>query len=89
MKKAILVSEGLRRLLRCDTYTEWIVLTEHLQKFAWKMYNSGYSKNQVIFILDRVIKKYEKMVDEDRTGLVPLHRDEKWHKRRREEEKAM
>ena len=88
MKKAILVSEGLRRLLRCDKFTEWTLLTEHLQKFSWKMYNSNYTKDQVTFIVDRVIKKYEKMLDEDKKNIVPLHRDEQWKKDKREEKKS-
>ena len=87
MKKAILISEGVRRLLRCDDLSNWSVLGEHLEKFAWKMFNSGYNKGQVKHIIDKAVRKYEKMKNEDREGVRPIHRDENWKKREREEEK--
>ena len=87
MKKSILVAEGLRRLLRCNIDTPWVELNEHLQKYCWKLFNSGYTRGQAKYIIHQTLNKYEKMVKEHQEGITPLHRDEMWKKREREDEK--
>ena len=81
MKKSILISEGLRRMLRCSKDCPWEEKQEHLMKFSWKMMNSGYKKNQVNYIVDESIKKYERMVSDEEKGVRPLHRDANWKKK--------
>ena len=87
MKKSILISEGLRRMLRCSKDCPYEEKKEHLRKFSWKMMNSGYAKNQVNYIVNESIKKYEKMVTEEEEGIRPLHRDANWKRKEREKEK--
>ena len=75
MRKPILVAEGLRRLLRCNIDTPWVELKEHLQKYCWKLFNSGYTKGSIRYIINQTINKYRNMVTDHYEGKTPLHRD--------------
>ena len=87
MKKSVLVSDGVRRLLRCNINTPWPELKHHLQKYCWKMSNSGYPINQIKFIINQTLSKYNKMIINHENGIAPLHRDREWKKKERDEAK--
>ena len=54
------------------------VRNQHLNTFMIKLKNSGYNQKFRIQILNSSMKAFEKMVDEDRKGIKPLFRDNKW-----------
>ena len=53
-----------------------------------KLKNSGYSKKFRNEILDSGLKAFQKMVDEDTSGVKPMYRSREWHRDERKIQKS-
>ena len=86
-KRTILTQECLRRLRNTKIELGEKVRNEHLTKFMLKMKNSGHKVNFRTRILKSSLNAFEKMVEEDKSGKKPLHRNRSWNKENRTKDK--
>ena len=78
-KRTILTQECLRRLRNTKIELGVEAQKIHLDKFMLKLKNSGYSQKFRTEILDSGLKAFQKMVDEDRSGIKPMYRSREWN----------
>ena len=86
-KRTILTQECLRRLRNTKIELGEEIRNEHLTKFMLKMKNSGHKVNFRTRILKSSLNAFEKMVEEDKSGKKPLHRNRSWNKENRTKDK--
>ena len=79
-KRTILTQECLRRLRNTKIALGVETQKIHLDKFMLKLKNSGYSQKFRTEILDSGLKAFQKMVDEDKSGIKPMYRSREWNK---------
>ena len=53
-----------------------------------KLKNSGYNKKFRQEILDSALKAYNKMVEDDKTGVKPMYRSRNWNTEERQDIKS-
>ena len=82
-KRTILTQECLRRIRNTKIELGDAVRNDHLNRFMIKMKNSGYSKNYRIQILKSALNAFDKMLEEDKNGTKPLHRNREWNRENR------
>ena len=82
-KRTILTQEGLRRLRNTKRELGPEVQTKYLNLFMLSLMKSGYSQKFRQEILDSVLKAYQKMVEDDTTGVKPMYRNREWNKEER------
>ena len=79
-KRTILTQECLPQLRNTKIELGEEIRNEHLTKFMLKMKNSGHKVNFRTQILKSSLNAFEKMVEEDKLGKNPLHRNRFWNK---------
>ena len=86
-KRTILTQECLRRLRNTKIELGPEVQNKHLNQFMLKLKNSGYNHKFRLEILDSALKAFQKMVENDKTGLKPLYRHRNWNSEDRKRSK--
>ena len=76
-KRTILTQEALRRLRNTSVELGNSVSNEHLTRFMLKMKDSGYSERFRHEVVSSALKAFEKMIENDKKGIKPLHRNRK------------
>ena len=82
-KRTILTQECLRRLRNTKKELGEEVRVKHLNKFMLKIKNSGFSAKYRTQILDSSLAAYEKMLDDDKSGVKPFYRSRYWNQEER------
>ena len=70
-----MTQEALRRVRNTNTGVE--AQNKHLSLFMAKLRKSGYSRKFRAEIIHRTKTAYEKILENDRNGIIPLYRDRK------------
>ena len=86
-KRTILTQEGLRRLRNTKRELGPQIQTKYLNLFMLSLMKSGYSQKFRQEILDSVLKAYQKMVEDDTTGVKPMYRNREWNAEERKRAK--
>ena len=77
-KRTILTQECLRRLRNTKLELGPDVQKFHLDRFMLKLKVSGYNQRFRTEILNSALKAFDKMVEEDKTGVKPMYRCKEW-----------
>ena len=83
-KRTILTQEGLRRLRNTKIELGPEIQQKHLNRFMLKLKNSGYGQNFRKELLDSILKAFQKMQDEDKSGVKPMYRSREWNRENRD-----
>ena len=83
-KRTILTQEGLRRLRNTKIELGPEIQQKHLNKFMLKLKNSGYGQKFRKELLDSILKAFQKMQDEDKSGVKPMFRSRDWNREKRD-----
>ena len=75
-KRTILTQEGLE--LGAE------IQKKHLHKFMVKLKNSGYNIKFRTEILNSILNAFEKMEEDDKTGVKPMFRSRDWNREERD-----
>ena len=87
-KRTILTQECLRRMRNTKIELGEDIQIKYLNEFMLKLKNSGYSVEYRKKILDSASNAFQKMKDDDKSGIKPMYRGKNWKKEEREENKA-
>ena len=88
-KRTILTQECLRRLRNTKVELGIEVQKKHLDVFMIQLKNSGYDKKFRKEIICSSWNAFEKMIDNDKNGIIPLYRPRSWNKEARNLQKSM
>ena len=61
---------------------------KHLNKFMIKLKNSGYGEKFRKEVLDSILKAYQKMREDDISGVKPMYRSREWNREERDIKKS-
>ena len=86
-KRTILTQECLRRMRNTKLDLGSEVQISHLNKLMLKLKNSGYNQKFRTEVLDSSIKAFQRMVEEDKSGIKPLFRPREWNFEERQKSK--
>lgn len=86
-KTNILVADLVRIMRNVSRQCEKNERTQHVQHFLHRMQFSGYSQEDKIKVYKKAKRKFEKIVERDKTGECPMYRGKFWHRERREMQK--
>ena len=87
MKMAVIVEEGLRRLRNHSQGLEWEKKRLVLASFSMKLMRSGYPATKRHQAIKTACVKYDKMCEDDKNGVRPIHRSRDWMAKERRLEK--
>ena len=79
-KRTSFTQEVIRRLLRTKKELSCDMKQKILNNYMQVLKNSGYNKEFRSKILKAGLKGYNKILDDDRSGLKPLYRSKEWCK---------
>ena len=82
-----MTQECLRRLRNTKVELGLETQKKHLDQFMLKLKNSGYGQKFRKEILDSALKAFDKMVEDDRSGVKPLFRSRDWNAEERQKSK--
>ena len=82
-KRTILTQECLRRLRNTKIELGVEVQKIHLDRYMLKLKNSGYSQKFRTEILNSAFKAFQKMKDDDKSGIKPMYRSREWNQEER------
>jgi hypothetical protein len=86
-KRAALTQDAIRIMRNCSVDIPWERRAELLSDFSLRMKLSGYPARYRETVFQSALKAWERMAEEDRTGVRPLYRDRSWRKEERSREK--
>ena len=78
MKRTILTQEIIRILVNCSRNLKWESVCKHIEFYSAKMQLSGYKKNFRAQVVKSALHAYDKMLQKDKQGIEPLHRNRNW-----------
>ena len=87
MKMAELVEDGLQRLRNYSQGLEWEKKRLVMASYAMKLKRSGYPLTIRHQVIKTVCLKYDKMCEDERNGVRPIHRPRNWKSKERRLEK--
>ena len=87
-KVNIFVADLVRIMRNVSQHCEMNERTQHVQHFLHRMQFSSYSQEDRIKVYKKAKRKFEKIIERDRTGECPMYRGKFWQRERREAEKA-
>ena len=88
-RDSVHTQEILRRILNCSTELDWSKdIAPVLSDYIGRMMRSGYSQKYRVEALNRALRIYDKMREEDNDGRRPQYRPKDWNiiSRRKEKE---
>ena len=80
-KRNIITQEVIRILKNCSRELPWEVKVKLLEQLSLRLQYSGYDMKFRREVIDSGIKAYRKMVDNDKQGVIPLHRTREWKRK--------
>ena len=87
-KRTILTQECLRRLRNTKMELGPEVQKKHLNQFMLKLKRSGYNQKFRTETLDSCLNAHEKIKEDDRKGIKPMHRSKEWNQEERKIQKS-
>ena len=87
VKRTTLVQEAIRILKNTSPDVPWKNVEVMLSDFSLRMKQSGYPEKYRENVILSALSAWEKMVELDRTGVKPLHRERSWREEERRKEK--
>ena len=88
VKRATLTQEALRILKNCSPGVPWSRRAEFLTNFCVRMKISGYKERYRETVITSALAAWQKMQEEDRSGVRPLYRSNTWKKEERQKQKV-
>ena len=86
-KRSTLTQEAIRILRNCSHSVPRSRKADLLSDFSLRMKLSGYSESYRATIIRSALAAWQKMLEEDRTGVQPLYRERCWMRKERNKEK--
>jgi hypothetical protein len=84
VKRATMIQDAIRILKNTSMCVLWERISEMFSDFSLRMKESGYPEK---YRENVILSASEKMVEQDRAGTKPLHRENSWKKEERKLEK--
>ena len=87
IKRETLIQEGVRRLKNCSVDIDWLLKADILSEWSAVMKRSGYKEGYRFQMIKAAVQIYEKKMEDNRMGLIPMYRDTDWKREEREKAK--
>ena len=78
-KRTILTQEILRVLRNCSRLLPWSEVCAHVETYLARMQYSGYSKRFRTEVVRSALHAFDRMLEKDKDGEVPLYRPRGWN----------